>query len=528
VNESTGFLAATRTRSSTLQLVISLACLLVGTLACLSTIRAIKRPLGRTIEIAGAIAAGKLDNVIESDRGDEIAQVLAALDTMQAALLENELNAKGQIAAINKAQTVLELGLDGTVLSANANFLAMLGYRMEEIVGKNYRVLLSGPDQEGPAYRALWDKLRRGEFEAGHYRRIAKGGREIHIQATYSPILDLHGKPYKVVEYASDVTEQVRMKASLDAAVEETRDVVQAAIEGTLTGRIALNDKSGQIAALAASVNALLDSMMALVAEMKQAGSEVAVATQEISKGNLNLSQRTEQSASSLEETAASIEEMTSTVKATADNAGQASRLAFAASELAERGGTVVDAAISAMSKINESSQKIADIIGVIDGIAFQTNLLALNAAVEAARAGDQGRGFAVVASEVRNLASRSATAAREIKALIKDSVGNVDEGSRLVDQSGKALADIGAAIKRVTAVATEIAEASQAQASGIEQVNQAIMQMDEMTQQNAALVEQASAASEAIVGQAAHLSGLVARYTVSGDAVGRLQAAAA
>src|SRR4029077_6425320 len=218
-----------------------------------------------------------------------------------------------------------------------------------------------------------------------------------------------------------------------------------------------------------------------------------------ISKGNLNLSQRTEQQASSLEETASSMEEMTSTVKQTADNAGQANQLAMAARQQAEKGGAVVSLAVSAMGGINAASKKIADIISVIDGIAFQTNLLALNAAVEAARAGEQGRGFAVVATEVRNLAGRSATAAKEIKGLIQDTVSKVDEGSKLVTQSGATLEQIVTAVKKVTDIVTEIAPASNAQSSGIEQVNKAVMQLDELTQQNAALVEQASAASQAM-----------------------------
>jgi methyl-accepting chemotaxis protein len=215
------------------------------------------------------------------------------------------------------------------------------------------------------------------------------------------------------------------------------------------------------------------------------------------------------------------MEEMTSTVKQNADNAAHASKLAIAARDQAEKGGAVVSKAVTAMVGINDASKKIADIISVIDGIAFQTNLLALNAAVEAARAGEQGRGFAVVATEVRNLAGRSATAAKEIKGLIQDTVSKVDEGSKLVTQSGATLGEIVTAVKKVTDIVTEIATASNEQSSGIEQVNKAVMQLDELTQQNAALVEQASAASQAMAEQARDLNNSMERYQVNDSVSG-------
>jgi methyl-accepting chemotaxis protein len=300
--------------------------------------------------------------------------------------------------------------------------------------------------------------------------------------------------------------------------VEETSVVTEAGQQGDLTPRIELAGKSGAFEKLSASVNALLDDMSDVVRQIKAAAAEVQVGAEEISKGNTDLSQRTEEQASSLEETASSMEQMTSTVKQTADNASQADQLAIAARQKAEKGGAVVGQAITAMGGINAASRKIADIIGVIDEIAFQTNLLALNAAVEAARAGEQGRGFAVVATEVRNLAGRSATAAKEIKTLIQDSVAKVDEGSRLVNESGQTLEDIVAAVKKVTDIVAEIAAASREQSSGIEQVNKAVTQMDETTQQNAALVEEAAAASQAIVGQSQALSELISRYVVGGE----------
>jgi methyl-accepting chemotaxis protein len=236
---------------------------------------------------------------------------------------------------------------------------------------------------------------------------------------------------------------------------------------------------------------------------------------EEISQGNANLSQRTEEQSSSLEETASSMEEMTSTVKQNADNAGQANQLATAARDQAEKGGAVVGSAVKAMGDINDSSKKISDIISVIDEIAFQTNLLALNAAVEAARAGEQGRGFAVVATEVRSLAGRSATAAKEIKELIQDSVRKVEDGSLLVTQSGQTLEQIVLSVKKVSDIVAEIAAASREQSSGIEQVNKAVMQMDEMTQQNAALVEQATAASQSMADQARDLTKMMDRFQV-------------
>jgi methyl-accepting chemotaxis protein len=302
---------------------------------------------------------------------------------------------------------------------------------------------------------------------------------------------------------------------NVDALAREIQSLVAVANKGDLTRRIQTAGKSGLLVKLGTGINELTTNMADIVSQVKLAAGEVYRGAEEISQGNTNLSQRTEQQASSLEQTASSMEEMTSTVKQNADNAGQASQLARAARDQAEKGGAVVSRAVAAMGEINEASRKIANIIGVIDEIAFQTNLLALNAAVEAARAGEQGRGFAVVASEVRNLAGRSATAAKEIKALIQDSVVKVGEGSELVTQSGSTLEHIVASVKKVTDIVAEIAAASQEQSSGIDQVNKAMSQLDELTQQNAALVEQASAASQAMSEQARTLNDSMQRYRV-------------
>ncbi len=543
---------------------------------------------------------------------------------------------EGQLAAVSKAQAVIEFSLDGTVLHANENFCRTLGYTLEEIRGKHHSLFVDPAYRDSAEYRAFWDKLSRGQYDAGQYKRIGKGGKEVWIQASYNPIMDMNGKPFKVVKYATDITEarktaemNAAFKGALDnltsnvmvadtnlniiymnntvremmtagqsdfrkdlpnfdvnrlmganidmfhknvahqramipamtktftgqfklggrtlriianpmldgdgkrigtvvewadrtveVAVEaEIKALVDSANSGDLTKRVNLEGKVGVFAEIGKGINQLTDNMAIVVSRVKAASTEVSRGADEISQGNTDLSQRTEEQASSLEETASSMEQMTSTVKQNADNASKASQLATAARDQADKGGTVVSQAVRAMTEISDSSRKIVDIISVIDEIAFQTNLLALNAAVEAARAGEQGRGFAVVASEVRNLAGRSSTAAKEIKGLIQDSVKKVEEGSSLVTQSGQTLDQIVLSVKKVSDIIGEIAGASQEQSAGIDQVNKAVMQLDEMTQQNAALVEEASAASQSMAGQAKSLNDMMAKYTVSAEA---------
>ena len=368
---------------------------------------------------------------------------------------------EGQVKAIDKSQAVIEFDLDGTIRNANENFLRTVGYSIDEIRGRHHRIFVEAAYAQSAEYRAFWEKLARGIYDAGEYKRIANGGREIWLQASYNPIFDANGRLSKVVKYASDIT-------------------------------------SAKIAS---------QRLAKIMADIRTAGVEIQLSAEEISKGNTSLSERVESQAASLEETTSSMMRMTETVRENAENARQANELAQIACTHAERGGKIMHDAVAAMQVINESSRKIADIIGVIDAIAFQTNLLALNAAVEAARAGEQGRGFAVVASEVRSLAGRSAAAAKEIKELIQDSVTKIGDGSRLVEQSGSSLTDIVASVKKVTDIVSEISTASADQAAGIEQVGRAVSSMDESTQQNAALVEQAAAASESIVQQVRELN---------------------
>jgi methyl-accepting chemotaxis protein len=465
---------------------------------------------------------------------------------------------EGQLAAIDKAQAVIEFSMEGLIQHANENFLDAVGYSLADIKGRHHSLFVDAADRQSAAYKLFWEKLGQGEYDAGQYRRIAKDGQELWLQASYNPIFDANGKPFKVVKYATDITAQIVAARELAQAVEQTQIVVGAACEGDLDQRIPLDGKNGAVRDLCTSVNTLVENMGDVVGEVgrmfgaladgdltqtidadykgafqkikqdsnrtvqqlsqsmlqiKEATDTINAAAREIASGNTDLSARTEQQAASLEETASSMEELTSTVKQNAENAKQANQLAIGASDIAVKGGAVVSQVITTMSAINESSRKVVDIISVIDGIAFQTNILALNAAVEAARAGEQGRGFAVVAAEVRSLAQRSAAAAKEIKTLIGDSVEKADNGSKLVEQAGRTMDEIVTSVKRVTDIMAEITAASQEQSQGIEQVNITITQMDEVTQQNAALVEQASAAARSLEEQADGLTRSVAQF---------------
>jgi methyl-accepting chemotaxis protein len=404
---------------------------------------------------------------------------------------------------------------DGNIVYANQAVLDMLQkaeadirkqlsqFSARNVVGANFDVFHRNPAHQ----RNLLSGL------TGTYRtQIAVGGRSFSLIA--NPILDAAGGRIGTVVEWRDRTEEI-------AVEKEIQEIVDATVAHDLRKRIVLDGKDGFFKQLGVGINSVLDSISRMVGAVKEATDTINTASREIASGNADLSQRTEEQASSLEQTASSMEELTSTVKQNAENARQANQLAIGASEIALRGGSVVKEVVETMQAISDSSRKVVDIIAVIDGIAFQTNILALNAAVEAARAGEQGRGFAVVATEVRNLAQRSATAAKEIKALIGDSVGKVDSGSRLVGEAGKTMEEIVASVKRVTDIMAEITAASAEQGAGIEQVGNAVAQMDEVTQQNAALVEQSAAAAESLEEQARSLAGTVGKYKLAGQADG-------
>ena len=305
----------------------------------------------------------------------------------------------------------------------------------------------------------------------------------------------------------------------IEGVFADVSSTMQSMATGDLTNRIE-SEYEGVYLECKNNINASIDKIAEIVGQVNESAGFINNSSQEIASGNNNLSQRAEQQAANLEETASSMEQLTSTVKNNADNAQQANTVATTARQLAEKGGDVVKSAVSAMEEINVSSNKIAEIIGVIDEIAFQTNLLALNASVEAARAGEQGRGFSVVATEVRNLAQRSATAAKESKELIQTSVQKVRSGTEFVNETGKSLTEIVSGVKKVGDIVAEIASASAEQSQGIEQVNQAVSQMDEITQQNAALAEQASAASVSMSDQSNNMTQLLSFFRAGGGAV--------
>ena len=401
----------------------------------------------------------------------------------------------GQISAIGKAQAVIEFNMDGSIITANDNFLNTLGYQLNEIKNQHHSMFATNEVKNSQEYKQFWEKLNRGEYDAGEYLRIGKGNKEVWIQASYNPIFDLNGKPFKVVKYATDITARKQ-------AIAEIKEVILSLSKGDLTQYIA-NPLEGEFNVIADSLNELVGILNNMVGDIRMASTNVFDSAKEIAEGNNELSHRTESQASSLEETASAMEELTSTVQQNAENATQASTLSLKVMTKATDGGSIVNDAITAMSDINKSSKKIADIISVIDEIAFQTNLLALNAAVEAARAGEQGRGFAVVAAEVRNLAGRSASAAKEIKGLINDSVEAVGQGTKLVDETGKTFQELVGSIEEVSKMISDIDSAGKEQSTGIREVSAAVSQMDEMTQQNAALVEEAAASSKSMEEQA-------------------------
>jgi methyl-accepting chemotaxis protein len=445
-------------------------------------------------------------------RGGKVVKVLNVLADVTASMARAA-DDKSRIDAISRAQAVIDFSPDGVVLTANENFLKTLGYRLEDIVGQHHRMFVDPDYARSQEYRELWDKLNRGEFVDGEFRRIGKGGREVWLQACYNPIFDLNGKVVKVVKFATDVTERIQSLLLLGKALAQLADGdLQQQIETRLFAFLE---------PLRASFNDSVGKLKAVISEVAVCSDAIENGSREISTAAADLSGRTEQQASTVEEAAAALNEITATVATTAEGANQARDVASVAKGEAEAGGEVVKRAIDAIGRIQKSSHQVSQIIGVIEEIAFQTNLLALNASVEAARAGDAGRGFAVVASEVRALAQRSSQAAKEIKSLISNSTAEVDGGVKMVAETGQALERILAKVSDIHHLVAQIAAGAQEEATALQEVNSAVGQMDKMTQQNADMAEEASAASVTLSAEGEKLSGLIAAFSV-GDRTSR------
>jgi methyl-accepting chemotaxis protein len=433
---------------------------------------------------------------------------------------EQALESSTRMDAIMQSNAVIEWTTDGTATIANNVFAHSIGEAKGFVaaeIGKHYHLSSFVDDKE-------MSSLRTGKAVQKEVSLNTHTGSMAFFAALIQPIPDSAGNIKNIVMYATPTTEQVLTRLENERGMQECQEILQEVSNGSLAKRME-GEYQGSFSGIKSALNATIDKLYEMVRQILDTASSVNSAANEISSGSGDLSARTEQQASSLEETAASMEEMTGTVRQNATNSDNANKLAASARGVAEKGGEVVENAVFAMTNIEKSSQKISDIIGVIDEIAFQTNLLALNAAVEAARAGEAGKGFAVVASEVRSLAGRSASASKEIKVLINESASQVKSGSELVNQAGETLKEIVNSVKQVADIMSDIATASTEQSTGIDQINSAIAQMDEVTQQNAALVEENTAAAQSLLEQANQLDKLMQFFTLedatSGSASG-------
>ncbi|WP_411905750.1 methyl-accepting chemotaxis protein [Rhizobium mayense] len=438
--------------------------------------------------------------------GKPVKVVKFAVDVTEAK--KKAIDDAGKLEALSRSQAVIEFLPTGEILTANENFCSAMGYALGELVGKHHSIFCDPSYARTEEYKRFWQRLAQGEFIANEFVRYGKGGKEIWIQAAYNPIVDADGKVYKVVKFATDVTSRM-------SAISEIAGALRSLSEGDLTKTLQRSFVPS-MEQLRHDFNATIEKLSETLTTVGHNASAIAAGSRELGHSAEAFSRRTEQQAASVEETAAALEEITTTVADSSQRAEEAGRLVAETKRGAEESGTVVRNAVAAMDQIEKSSREITNIIGVIDDIAFQTNLLALNAGVEAARAGEAGKGFAVVAQEVRELAQRSASAAKEIKALITTSSQHVKNGVGLVGQTGRALEHIVTQVADINTNVAAIVKASKEQTIGLREINSAINSLDQTTQQNAAMVEESTAASLRLANEADALHILLAQFRLA------------
>ncbi|UVC11435.1 PAS domain-containing methyl-accepting chemotaxis protein [Rhizobium sp. TH2] len=443
-------------------------------------------------------------------RGGKVVKIIKIATDITASKLK-ALDDDGKLSAISLSQAVIEFKPDGTILDANENFLLTLGYSIEEIRGKHHAMFCDQTYAKSEAYRDFWKSLASGKYHSDEFVRYGKSGKPIWIQAAYNPIFDDKGKVCKVIKFATDVTSRMTSVDELGAAIGKLA-------EGDLTATLT-QPFTPSMEQTRTDFNRTVEKLSGVVRDIYESTESINSNARQLQETSANFAKRLEQQAASVEETAAALEEVTTTVQDSSKRAADAGTLVTATRSAAEKSGAVVQTAIEAMGRIEQSSTEISSIIGVIDEIAFQTNLLALNAGVEAARAGEAGKGFAVVAQEVRELAQRSAKAAKEIKALINASSDQVKAGVALVHETGAALTSIVGQVSEIDGNVKAIVESAREQATGLKEINTAVTQMDHGTQQNAATVEEASAASHSLASELASLLQQLGQFNV-----GRLQ----